>query len=71
MNLQFICMAYFLISSYKPFQFIEQLSFWCLLYYLNPKVKDTNIPKQTCLSDAVMHKIECLDDIDITLVVVS
>ena len=65
------CMAYFLISLYKPFRFIERPSFRRLLYYLNPKVKDTDIPKWTCLSDAVMHKIECLNDIDITLVAVS
>ncbi|KAF8621454.1 hypothetical protein AX15_007785 [Amanita polypyramis BW_CC] len=39
-----------------------------LVYYLNLKVKDTDIPKQTCMSDAVMHKVEHLDDIDTTLV---
>ncbi|KAF8622375.1 hypothetical protein AX15_007067 [Amanita polypyramis BW_CC] len=64
----FTCMAYFLIYSYKSFQFIEQPSFQHLVYYLNLKVKDTDIPKQTCMSDAIMHKVECLDDIDTTLV---
>ena len=67
----FICMTYFLIYSYKSFRFIERPSFRRLVYYLNPKVKDTDIPKRTCMSDAVMHKVERLDDIDTTLVEVS
>ncbi|KIL54387.1 hypothetical protein M378DRAFT_18934 [Amanita muscaria Koide BX008] len=39
-------------------------SFLCLVHYLCPKFPITEVPKRTCIGDAVLAKAERLDEID-------
>ena len=43
---------------------MEHTSFRRLLAYLCPKLTEADIPKRTCMGDAILEKVERLDDID-------
>lgn len=47
---------------------MERPSFLRLIRYLCPKLNASDIPKRTCIGDAVMEKVEKLDGIDSELV---
>lgn len=53
---------------YQPFRSIEHPSMHRLIQFLNPKQKDTDILKQTCMGEAVMKAVGHLDEIDAQLV---
>jgi hypothetical protein len=57
-----------LIFMFQSFQSVEHPSFLCLIHYLCPKLNATDIPKHTCMGNAVMEKVEKLDKIDLDLV---
>ena len=50
---------------------MERASFHRLVHYLCPKVTEADIPKRTCIGDAVLEKVEKLDDIDMKIINVS
>jgi hypothetical protein len=43
---------------------VERASFRRLVAYLCPKLTEADIPKRTCMGDAILEKVERLDDID-------
>ncbi|KIL54969.1 hypothetical protein M378DRAFT_18373, partial [Amanita muscaria Koide BX008] len=55
------------IDGNLSFRFVERPAFHRLMLYLNPKLKDQDIPKRTCISNAVSDKIHKLDEIDMNL----
>lgn len=46
----------------KAFSWTERPSVRRLIRYLNPKVQDVDIPKKTCISEAVTEKARRLDE---------
>jgi hypothetical protein len=57
-----------LIASFQSFRSVERLSFLRLIHYLCQKLNTSDIPKHTCMGDAIMEKVEKLDKIDLDLV---
>jgi len=58
----------YLLSSLQSFRSVERASFLRLIRYLCPKLNTSDIPKRTCVGDAVMEKVAKLDEIDLDLV---
>ena len=50
---------------------MERASFRRLVCYLCPKLTETDIPKRTCIGDAILEKVERLDDVDMKIIDVS
>ena len=50
---------------------MERASFRRLVHYLSPKLTEFDIPKRTCIGDAILEKVERLDDIDMKIIDVS
>ena len=50
---------------------MERASFRRLVHYLCPKLTEADIPKRTCMGDAILGKVERLDDIDMKNIDVS
>ena len=50
---------------------MERASFRRLVCYLCPKLTEFDIPKRTCMGDAILEKVERLDDIDLKILDVS
>ena len=50
---------------------MEHASFLRLVCYLCPKLTEADIPKRTCMGDAILEKVERLDDIDVMIIDVS
>ena len=50
---------------------MERASFCRLVCYLCPKLTEADIPKRTCMGDAILEKVERLDDIDLKILDVS
>ena len=50
---------------------MERTSFCRLVCYLCPKLTEADIPKRTCMGNAVLEKVERLDDIDMKVLDVS
>ena len=50
---------------------MEHASFLRLVCYLCPKLTEADIPKRTCMGDAILEKVERLDDIDVKIIDVS
>ena len=50
---------------------MERASFRHLVGYLCPKLTEANIPKRTCMGNAILEKVERLDDIDMKNIDVS
>jgi hypothetical protein len=59
------------MSFYQSFRFAERTSFRRLVCYLCPKLTEADIPKRTCIGDAILEKVEKLDDIDMKIIDVS
>jgi hypothetical protein len=55
-------------SSFQSFRSVERPSFLRLVRYLCPKLNTSDVPKRTCMGDAVMEKVAKLDEIDLDLV---
>ena len=52
----------------QPFQFIEQSAVHRLIKYLNPKLKNTDIPKKLCIAASVDAKVLQLEKITFEIV---
>jgi hypothetical protein len=59
------------MSFCQSFRFAERASFRRLVCYLCPKLLEADIPKRTCIGDAVLEKVEQLNDIDMKIIDVS
>ena len=55
---------------YQSFRFVERPAVRGFISYLNPKVGDENIPKKSCIADAVNTKVEKLDELTVELIAV-
>ncbi|KAM6494942.1 hypothetical protein JOM56_009565 [Amanita muscaria] len=53
-----------IVDADLSFRFVERPSFLRLIQYLCPKLTMTEIPKRTCIGDAVLMKAERLDEVD-------
>lgn len=56
------------IYSIQSFRFVERASFRRFVLYLNPKLKDTDIPHKSTIAEAVTKKGKILDDIDFAMI---
>ena len=67
----FIFLLSFNVSLYQSFRFVERASFRRLVCYLCPQLAEADIPKHTCMGDAILEKVERLDSIDLKILDVS
>ena len=56
------------MSLFQSFCSVKRSSFLHLINYLCPKLNTSDIPKRTCMGDAIMEKVAKLDEIDLDLV---
>ncbi|KAJ3503385.1 hypothetical protein NMY22_g18264 [Coprinellus aureogranulatus] len=50
-----------IVTCHLAFRFCEAPAFRRLIFYLNPSIKDSDIPKKTCVSEAVAKKVARLN----------
>ena len=55
---------------FQSFRFMDRPSFHRLLLFTSPKLTDSEIPKKSCMANAVMAKLTKLDEIDKELITV-
>ncbi len=52
----------------QPFRFIERPAVRGFITYLNPKLQDTDVPKKSCIAEAVDAKVAQLEEITLEIV---
>jgi hypothetical protein len=63
-----IFLSHVSLTLFQAFRFVERPAVRGLISYLNPQVDEGLIPKKTCMADAVMTRVERLEDLTIDLV---